>query len=870
MLIQTEQFWSYLINEPDSITNRAKELLTFKQFDFDTKSYRNYYYWQEIFKWEDYKVIRFPTGLVKRLQKILPVDTEKKIDLERKRYTSQDVLKTAELIKEINPKFDIREYQMKACLIALNGFNSLIQSAVGSGKEQPVDTIIPTPDGFKRFGDLKVGDKVFGKDGKEQSIVGVFPQGVKDIYEVSFQNGAKVECGLEHLWTIRKNRGKEKTITLNEIYKDYYKIDSRGYRSYNYSVDYCDPVQYSTKNYFISPYLLGILIGDGTLTTRRIGFSCPDIEKEIIDNITLNPGYHLHCDYKSHYNYNTKKCPQYYISLDNLHSRNEYKKEIIRLKLNKKSNLKFIPTEYFLGSEQQRKELLAGLLDSDGSCKKRAKHCSITYGTTSEQLAKDVQQLVFSLGGAARIRSFTRENRNTEYVVSIEVLFNPFKLSRKASNFVPYRVRNTITDIKLVRKEEAVCIKVTNDDELYLTTDYIPTHNTSVISMVCKVLENDKILITNGNNNILQQIYERLLSFGISDIGWNPSAEPDYNKRIVLINCATSHSRLNSKDEKYIEFLKTVDTWIIDECHHFQSFTGFEPIFYTKADKLKRLIGFTATPFRKYDAPYENEQDFTTIALFGEPAFEYEMKDTIEDKNIAQPYSYFINYKNYVPKLPTGFEKDYFMQYRMGITYNKARNAAGLAMLKYLSEHGINTLACVNKIKNGQKLMETLAKQGIKCKFICGNQSGGLGNSIFEYIPNKRGTLKLIETTGVPEDIEKSFDEGYHIIFSTNVMQEGVDIQRFQAAVLFTGAKNFIGTTQMIGRATRQKKNGKNIAFVIDFKDIGGIPILADHYEIRKAAMKSNGIINIEKVQDFCKLIESIDDEQEESDENKK
>ena len=115
MLIQTEQFWSYLINEPDSIINKAKELLTFRQFDFDTRSYRNYYYWQEIFKWEDYRVVRFPTGLIKRLQKMLPVDIEKKIDTERKRYTSQDVLKTAELIKEINPKFDIREYQMKAC-----------------------------------------------------------------------------------------------------------------------------------------------------------------------------------------------------------------------------------------------------------------------------------------------------------------------------------------------------------------------------------------------------------------------------------------------------------------------------------------------------------------------------------------------------------------------------------------------------------------------------------------------------------------------------------------------------------------------------------------------------------------------------------
>ena len=78
---------------------------------------------------------------------------------------------------------------------------------------------------------------------------------------VSFQNGASVECGLEHLWTIRKNRGKNKTVTLKDIKDNYYKIDKRGFKRYLYSVDYIEPVEYQQKNYFIDPYLLGILRG---------------------------------------------------------------------------------------------------------------------------------------------------------------------------------------------------------------------------------------------------------------------------------------------------------------------------------------------------------------------------------------------------------------------------------------------------------------------------------------------------------------------------------------------------------------------------------------------------------------------------------
>ena len=1173
MIYNTQTFWSYICNEGPFIVNQVKDILTRKEYDFDTKKYNIRKFYQSINKIEVegivYETIRFPTGLINFILKKLPLQVEIK-EPRYKIYNEQEVLECANVVKDINPSFEIRDYQIEACLASLNNFQSLIHSSVGSGKEQPCDIIIPTPEGFKKFGALKPGDVVFGKNGKSQKVIGIYPQGMKDVYRISFQNGASVECGLEHLWTIRKNRGKNKTVTLKDIKDNYYKIDKRGFKRYLYSVDYIEPVEYQQKNYFIDPYLLGILIGDGTLTTENIGFSCPNTEIEIVQKIRdlLPKTYHLQPNL-----YPT--CPQYYIRMSTSQGKgkfNLYKKEIERLKLNVKSHLKFIPEEYLLGSIQQRKELLAGLLDADGCCRKRVKSCSITYGTTSERLAKDVQQLVFSLGGAATIRSYKRKNRNKEYEVCIELLFNPFYLTRKRNNYIPYLINNTIINIEKIRKAECMCIKVSNEDELYITQNYIPTHNTSVMSLVCKILENDKILILNGNNIILQQIYDRLISFGITDVSWNPSKEPDYTKSIVLINARSSDERLNKQDEAYLDFLQKVNTFVVDECfegnteiltntgwkkfqeltgnelfanfnaetkeiyftsgklikrlhtekcikwkvhrkssiiltpkhqqlyyhndlpikcniqdlkfynngnyiacsgkgigkdkhltnlerilialqadgcatqkndrhcyhigfykqrkikrwlellkafdgkvvelkplvknnkitrrwhiwlpeyseakakylnkcfdlttfsqekavefieeikqwdgfkqsenitayisqeksntdfvsavatlagysayqehgkdnrnnykdwyrvflskqykkvlqnckkeeidyndyvycvevpehniivrgsgdkqytfisgncQHMQALTNFEPIFYMDEINLKHIIGYSGSPFRNYDHPYNNADDFTLIAIIGEPAFSYEMKDTIEDQNIAQPYSYFINYRNKEAWLPDHLKDNYFVQYRMNITHNKARNRAGIEMLKFLNKFGVKTLASINNIKPGQNLMKTLKEEGVASIFVCGD------NTVYEWKPTRSGKLKLYTEEGGVDNIKQAFEKGYNIIFGSTVMDEGVDIADFQAVVLFSGGKTPIAGIQRVGRASRKKKTGKNISFVIDFKDIGGASIFQNQYEKRKKMMKDCGVINIEKVQDFCKMIEELNSETE-------
>ena len=411
-----------------------------------------------------------------------------------------------------------------------------------------------------------------------------------------------------------------------------------------------------------------------------------------------------------------------------------------------------------------------------------------------------------------------------------------------------------------VRDYQLDAVKTSLETFRSLITASTGSGKTSIMCLLCKCLKDNKILIMNNNNFILTQIYERLLSFGEENISWNPSKEPDYTKRIVLLNTASSDSRLNRQDEVYINFLKEVNTIIWDEAHGVQALTFFEPLFYTNPEKLKHIVGYTATPFREYKHPYNNLMDFRLISILGEPAFQYTLKDSIDDNNIAQPYVYFIRYPNKEPKLPEQFKDNYYMQYRMSVTYNKPRNTAGLEMLKFLNSHNIKTMASLNNIKYGQKLLKELTEQGIKCLFICGDET------IYEWIPGKRkNSLKLDERKGNVETIKKALNTDYNIIFSSQVFDAGVDIDIFQAVLLWSGNKETIPYLQRIGRSTRKKVNGMNIALAIDFKDVGGLYTFEKHFIQRRKLMEDSGIKILNNVQDFIQLVKDIENAKEDN-----
>ena len=80
------------------------------------------------------------------------------------------------------------------------------------GRAQPVSTKVLTPKGFRPIGELQLGDLVIGSDGRPTKVLGVYPQGFKEIYRVSTQDGSSTLASGDHLWSVytREDRSRGK------------------------------------------------------------------------------------------------------------------------------------------------------------------------------------------------------------------------------------------------------------------------------------------------------------------------------------------------------------------------------------------------------------------------------------------------------------------------------------------------------------------------------------------------------------------------------------------------------------------------------------------------------------------------------------
>lgn len=396
------------------------------------------------------------------------------------------------------------DHQKEGVKFLLSRKKCVLADEQGLGKMEPVSSEIPTINGFKRMGDINVGDKIFGSDGKVYEVEKTFEHFNKPIYKVTFNDNTSVDCGLEHLWTVRDSnmrRRKQgwKTMSLEELIKNglFYNNKTRISKGYSpilkYEIPITEPVQYEKKDFFIHPYILGYCIGDATLCSSTITISIPDIEKENAERISslLNEEYYLKED-------RTSNCPRYRIVQKNNVGRNKYRREIERLKLNVKGQFKFIPEEYKLGSPEQRLFLLRGLMDSDGTIQPSNK---ISFSTVSQKLAEDVKELVYSLGGKAKIHSYDRRKfgKNIEYAVFIQLKQNPFLLKRKADKYhLPTQKYCTkyIKSVEYSRNEDAKCLSVNSPDHTYLTSkNYVVTHNTTELAVAAIEGNFDSILI---------------------------------------------------------------------------------------------------------------------------------------------------------------------------------------------------------------------------------------------------------------------------------------------------------------------------------------------------------------------------------------
>jgi hypothetical protein len=362
---------------------------------------------------------------------------------------------------------------------------------MGCGKAQPLSAKVLTPFGWKLMGDMQAGDPIIGADGRNYRVIGVYPQGEKDIYRLTFSDGSSVECCQDHLWRLRsmnhrKRRQEGVVLPLRDFMHDLRSPQDNN----RWYVPMVQPVEFVSTELPIDPYMLGLLLGDGSLGMHHICFTTADAE--LVEAITDGANAHGLAAVAS-------GPLGYRLSNGCRRRHNPLLEQFRSLRLaGCRSEAKFIPRAYRYAPVGDRIALLQGLLDTDGSIDRRSR---IEYTTVSDQLADHVCELVESLGGTARrsIRTphytYRGEHRygqpSHRITIALPAGIMPFRLARKASRYTDrpkYPPSRAVVKVEYVGRAPAQCIRVDAPDQLYVTDHYVVTHNSSVSAGTAEVL----------------------------------------------------------------------------------------------------------------------------------------------------------------------------------------------------------------------------------------------------------------------------------------------------------------------------------------------------------------------------------------------
>lgn len=376
----------------------------------------------------------------------------------------------------------------------------------GSGKAMPKDTLIPTPDGEKLLGEIKVGDFVFDRKGHPTKVLGVYDRGVRRCFELTFSDGRKTRCCDEHIWPCYTSRKNLKNLTLQEMMEKGIRISAKSGGRFRMPINGC--VEFSEKELPVHPYILGVFLGDGCCKERYLTLSSND--RPVVEKVEKLLNANAEKLSENNYSWRFMKGGKAVTT-----------KEVfgdIASWVMRGSNEKAIPADYLHGSRDQRIALLQGLFDTDGSVSCKSNGLA-SFSTTSSELYYGVSYLLRSLGlptstsSKAVCRGRVKQNGtcSTDYVVrthlkpdQFDVCFSlPRQVEKLRSVFGTWKrpskctERVALTDVREIEPCEQVCILVDNPEHLFLANDFLVTHNTH------RAIEDWFVPSFNGGKNLM-------------------------------------------------------------------------------------------------------------------------------------------------------------------------------------------------------------------------------------------------------------------------------------------------------------------------------------------------------------------------------
>jgi hypothetical protein len=416
----------------------------------------------------------------------------------------------------------------------------------GGGKGLRKQELVLTPFGWRPIGALKVGSAICATDGTVQRVIGYYPRGEQPLFKLTWSDGSETVCDSDHIWLGWISRGYRKignVITCGEasaakwttqmIY-DHFVGKSGAKRSrfsipvisapaaFNVHGENCGSKKHISRT--VPPYILGVLLGDGSLTANSVLFSSADDEiAERVEELVQSAfGDDVQI---SRYENADRICKNYRIPnslfLDDL-------KDLGLM--GHGAATKFIPRIYLFATVEERWELLRGLMDTDGWAEDDG---DCYYTSVSKRLAEDVRHLARSLGAVVtwreKIPTYGYLGKKLEgqraYTLRIKMR-DPqrmFSLERKrdlCADCDPQHMSIFLENIEAYGREETVCIAVSHPNSLFVIDNFIVTHNTD-LSLGLAMTAHKRSLILREQYVELSFLTDRAIKMNGTRAGFN-------------------------------------------------------------------------------------------------------------------------------------------------------------------------------------------------------------------------------------------------------------------------------------------------------------------------------------------------------------
>lgn len=652
--------------------------------------------------------------------------------------------------------------------------------STGLGKGHPAYTEVPTPEGLRKWGDLRPGDHVFGSDGNPTRVLDVYDRGILPAYLIQFSDGSNVTVDGDHLWRVRDHKFKNTRAEVRVMSTaDLVSSGLRHGRSHRFSVPMTDAVNRPRTALPIDPYTLGTLIANGCLTGSGTQLTTPDTE--VIARVRLS------CTANKVRDTTPGVCDRY--SLPGL-------APVLRsLGLNVLSSDKHIPSPYLEASVPDRISLLQGLMDCDGSFRSGGRR-SVVYHTTSLRLAGDMVELVTSLGGTASPKWYRRDregkiSEECQVFILLPEHISAFGTSRRDRTEKPgriFRPRRAVVSVTPAGNQKITCIRVEAEDSLYLITrHHIVTHNTVIFSsLIARHIgrTGTRAVVLVHRDELCDQAMAKIRGTDPSmKVGKVKASDNEVTADVVVASVQTLASR-----RRLDQLLSAgpVGLVVADEVHHYASRTFRGTLeglgCFTSGGPV--MAGFTAT--------LERGDGIGLGSVVDDVVYSKGIMYGVQNGYLVRPEGRLIG----SDALNLGSVKSSRGDYQAG-DLGEALEESGLidSIPGVYTEHAGDRqgIVFVPTVANASRCASALAGAGIASAMVCGDTPREERLRIFEEY--RRGRIRVMT--------------------NAMVLTEGFDMPQASCAVIARPTQSQSLYVQMVGRVLRPFP-GKTDAMILD------------------------------------------------------